>query len=109
MRKLNTFIYYISAAIIMLLTACDNESPQVPTSPAGTLLITLAPQAFVGNGISSSIPGEELTESINAYLLENGQLTQCFTNLPTTCQIPFLAHLQLFPSYLVYHLNVCML
>lgn len=84
MRKLNTFIYYISAAIIMLLTACDNESPQVPTSPAGTLLITLAPQAFVGNGISSSIPGEELTESINAYLLENGQLTQCFTNLPTT-------------------------
>ena len=84
MRKLNTFIYYISAAIIMLLTACDNESPQVPTSPAGTLLITLAPQAFVGNGISSAIPGEELTESINAYLLENGQLTQCFTNLPTT-------------------------
>ncbi len=81
MRILNNCIYYISVAVTILLTACDNESSQELVSSEEALFVTLTPQPFAVDGTASSIPGEELMESVDAYHFEDGQLKQCFTNL----------------------------
>lgn len=81
MRKLNNYIYYILAIATFLITACDNDSPQEAVPSTGALFATLNPQPFSVDGTASSIPEEELTESVNVYHFAEGQLKQSFTNL----------------------------